>query len=132
MKEYYFHVDNTPTHSYMKYVYKYPHAEFPYQRLIDENRRRRAENAPEFELLDTGVFDHNRYFDIAIEYAKADEEDICVRIEAINRGPEPAPLHLIPQLWFRNTWSWGKERKPEPAIRASAPRTAASASWPMI
>jgi hypothetical protein len=116
VKEYYFHVDNTPTHSYMKYVYKYPHAEFPYQQLIDENRRRAAENGGEFELLDTGVFDQDRYFDITIEYAKADEEDICVRIEAINHGPEAAALHLIPQIWFRNTWCWGNQPKPEPTI----------------
>jgi hypothetical protein len=117
VKEYYFHLDNTPTHSYMKYVYKYPQVEFPYQRLIDENRRRAGQGL-EFELLDTGVFDENRYFDISIEYAKADEEDICIRIEAVNRGPDPAPLHLIPHLWFRNTWSWGKEPKPEPLIAA--------------
>ncbi|HEY2148568.1 MAG TPA: glucosidase, partial [Pirellulales bacterium] len=86
VKEYYFHVDNTPTHSYMRYVYKYPQAEFPYRRLIDENRARCGRGL-EFELLDTGVFDDDRYFDITIEYAKADEEDICIRIEAVNRGP---------------------------------------------
>ncbi len=115
VKEYYFHVDNTPTHSYMRYVYKYPQAEFPYQRLIDENRRRGG-TGPEFELLDTGVFDDDRYFDIVIEYAKATEEDIVIRIEAINRGPEAAPLHILPQLWFRNTWCWGRERQAEPSI----------------
>ncbi len=115
VKEYYFHVDNTPTHSYMKYVYKYPQAEFPYQRLIDENRRRSGKG-PEFELLDTGIFADDRYFDIVIEYAKVDEEDIAIRIEAINRGPQPAPLHIVPQLWFRNTWCWGNTPLPEPLI----------------
>jgi hypothetical protein len=106
VKEYYFHVDNTPTHSYMKYLYKYPQAEFPYARLVEENRRRNGQGF-EFELLDTGVFDEDRYFDIFIEYAKADPEDICIRIEAFNRGPDPAPLHVLPHLWYRNTWAWG-------------------------
>jgi hypothetical protein len=118
VKEYYFHVDNTPTHSYMKYVYKYPQAEFPYLRLIDENRRRGGKG-PEFELLDTGIFADDRYFDIVIEYAKVDEEDIAIRIEAINRGPQPAPLHIVPQLWFRNTWCWGNTPLPEPLIELS-------------
>lgn len=106
VKEYYFYLDNTPTHSYMKYLYKYPQAEFPYARLVDENRRRGRE-APEFELLDTGAFQGNRYFDIFVEYAKASSEDILIRITAHNRGPEAAPLHVLPTLWFRNTWSWG-------------------------
>ncbi|MFM7110117.1 MAG: glucosidase, partial [Planctomycetota bacterium] len=105
VKEYYFHLDNTPTHSYMRYLYKYPHAEFPYRQLVDANRARQG-TGPEFELLDTGCFAENRYFDIEIEHAKADAEDICVRITATNRGPEPAPLHIIPQLWFRNRWGW--------------------------
>jgi len=115
VKEYYFYLDNTPTHSYMRMLYKYPHAAFPYQRLIDEN----ASNGGgvEFELLDTGVFDDDRYFDIFIEYAKSDSEDISVRIEAFNRGPDPAPLHLVPHLWFRNTWAWGRERTREPRLR---------------
>src|SRR5262245_26333839 len=108
VKEYYFHVDNTPTHSYMKLLYKYPHAAFPYGWLLEENRRRGGSGF-EFELLDTGVFDEDRYFDIFIEYAKADHEDICIRIEAFNRGPEPAPLHILPHLWFRNIWAWGDE-----------------------
>jgi hypothetical protein len=116
VKEYYFHLDCTPTHSYMKYLYKYPHAPFPYGRLIEENRQRGGQGF-EFELLDTGIFDENRYFDIFIEYAKEGPEDLCVRIEAFNRGPEAAPLHILPHLWFRNTWAWWKEPQPEPVIR---------------
>jgi mannosylglycerate hydrolase MGH1-like protein len=112
VKEYYCYLDSTPTHSYMKYLYKYPQAEFPYARLVQENRRR-GKHDLEFELINTGVFDDNRYFDVFIEYAKAGPDDILVRIEAINRGPDPAELHLLPTLWFRNTWSWGlDERKP--------------------
>ena len=118
VKEYYFYLDSTPTHSYMKYLYKYPQAPFPYTRLIEENRRRRGRHGePEYELLDTGIFDEDRYFDVVVEYAKAGPEDICVRIEATNRGPDEAMLHVIPQLWFRNTWAWGAEPKPEPNIR---------------
>ncbi len=105
VKEYYFYLDSTPTHSYMKYLYKYPQAEFPYGRLLEENRRR-GKDAPEFELMDTGVFDEDRYFDVAIEYAKATPEDILIRINVTNRGPESADLHLLPTIWFRNTWSW--------------------------
>jgi hypothetical protein len=116
VKEYYFYLDNTPTHSYMRMLYKYPQAEFPYRRLIEENRARHG-TGPEFELLDTGVFDDHRYFDIVIEHAKASPEDICIRIEAFNRGPEPAELHVIPQLWFRNTWSWGQTREKPPRIQ---------------
>jgi hypothetical protein len=115
VKEYYFYLDNLPTHAYMRYLYKYPQAAFPYQQLIDENVRR-AGQGPEYELLDTGVFDDNRYFDIVIEYAKASEEDIVIRITAHNRGPEAAELHIIPQLWFRNTWSWQAWPEPEPHI----------------
>jgi hypothetical protein len=112
VKEYYYYLDSTPTHSYMKFLYKYPQAEFPYGRLVEENRRRGKRDL-EFELIDTGVFDGDRYFDVFIEYAKAGPDDILVRIEAINRGPEPAELHLLPTLWFRNTWSWGLDpRKP--------------------
>ncbi len=107
VKEYSFYLDSTPTHSYMKFLYKYPHAEFPYARLVEENRRRTRKD-PEFELLDTGVFDGNRYFDVFVEYAKAAPEDILIRITACNRGPEAAELHLLPTVWFRNTWSWGK------------------------
>lgn len=126
VKEYYFHLDNTPTHSYMRYLYKYPQSEFPYQRLVDENRARGG-TGPEFELIDTGCFDENRYFDIVIEHAKAGPEDICVRITATNRGPDPAPIHILPHLWFRNRWGWGKPAwkfpgPSEPLIsRASGP-----------
>ena len=115
VKEYYFYLDSTPTHSYMKMLYKYPQAEFPYRWLMDENRRR-GRSQPEFELLDTGVFNENRYFDVFVEYAKAEDEDIFIRITAHNRGPEPAPLHLLPTLWFRNTWSWGKDLR-RPVVR---------------
>src|SRR6266699_825725 len=97
VKEYYFYLDSTPTHSYMKYLYKYPQAEFPYGQLVEENRRR-GRNAPEFELVDTGVFDGNRYFDVLTDYAKASSEDILIRITAINRGPDTADLHLLPTL----------------------------------
>ena len=106
VKEYYFYLDSTPTHSYMKYLYKYPQAEFPYSQLVEENRRR-GRDAFEFELIDTGVFDDNRYFDVFIEYAKASAEDLLVRIQVVNRGPDPAPLHLLPTVWFRNTWAGG-------------------------
>ena len=105
VKEYYFYLDSTPTHSYMRYLYKYPQAEYPYQKLLDENRRR-SKNEPEFELFDAGVFSGDRYFDVFVEYAKADVEDICIRITAANRGPEAAELYLLPTLWFRNTWAW--------------------------
>src|SRR6187455_2357829 len=112
VKEYYFYLDSTPTHSYMKFLYKYPQAEFPYTRLVEENRRRGKRDA-EFELVDTGIFDENRYFDIVIEYAKAGPDDILIRIEATNRGTDAALLHILPTLWFRNTWSWGLDaRKP--------------------
>ena len=115
VKEYYYHSDNTPTHSYMRYLYKYPQQEYPYRRLIEENRRR-AGQGPEFELLDTGIFDRDRYWDITIEYAKATPEDLCIRIAAANRGPEDAVLHVLPHLWFRNIWSWGARPEPEPRI----------------
>src|SRR5213595_3315244 len=107
VKEYYFYLDSTPTHSYMKYLYKYPQQEFPYRDLVETNRRRSREEL-EYELLDTGVFDADRYFDVFVEYAKADPEDILIRITVHNRGPEKAALHLLPTLWFRNTWSWGE------------------------
>jgi hypothetical protein len=111
-KECYYYLDSTPTHSYMKYLYKYPQREFPYAQLVDENRRRRKHDR-EFELLDTGVFDESRYFDVFVEYAKGSTEDILIRITVANRGPEPAEIHLLPTIWFRNTWSWGaKVEKP--------------------
>jgi hypothetical protein len=113
VKEYYFYLDSTPTHSYMKYLYKYPQAEFPYDRLVEENHRRGKRDL-EFELIHTGVFDDNRYFDISIEYAKVTPDDILIRIEATNRGPAAALLHLLPTVWLRNTWSWGlDERRPK-------------------
>jgi hypothetical protein len=110
VKEYYFYLDSTPTHSYMKYLYKYPQAEFPYARLLEENRRR-GKGDPEFELLDTGVFSDDRYFDVFVKYAKATSEDILIRVTVYNRGPELAALHLLPTVWFRNTWSWGKDNR---------------------
>jgi hypothetical protein len=106
VKEYYFYLDSTPTHSYMKYLYKYPQAAFPYGDLIEQNRRR-GRNDFEYELLDTGVFDQNRYFDVFVEYAKRTPEDILVQITVWNRGPTAAELHVLPTLWFRNKWSWG-------------------------
>ena len=105
VKEYYYYLDNTPTHSYMKYLYKYPHAAYPYEDLLRENRNR-SKSEPEFELVDTGIFNANRYFDVFIEYAKADPGDLLIQITAANRGPEAAPLRLLPTLWFRNTWSF--------------------------
>ncbi len=106
VKEQYFYLDSTPTHSYMKALYKYPQAEFPYARLREENRRR-GKNEAEFELADCGVFDEGRYFDVFAEYAKSGPDDLCIRITVANRGPEAAELHLLPTVWFRNTWIWG-------------------------
>ena len=121
VKEQYFYLDSTPTHSYMRMLYKYPQAAFPYTQLVEENRRRGKES-PEFELLDTGVFAENRYFDIFVEYAKADVEDVLIRITAVNRGPDSAPLQILPSVWFRNTWSWGRDsRRPTARIAASVP-----------
>jgi hypothetical protein len=108
VKEYYFYLDSTPTHSYMKYLYKYPQAIFPYTQLVDENRRR-GKRDPEYELMDTGVFEENRYFDVFMEYAKAAPEDILIKITAWNRGPEEAQLDLLPTMWFRNIWSFGEK-----------------------
>jgi hypothetical protein len=119
VKECYFYLDSTPTHSYMKALYKYPQAEFPYARLLEEGRRR-GKGDPELELLDTGVFNEGRYFDIMVEYAKASPDDVLIRITACNRGPEAAALHLLQTLWFRNTWSWGCEHEgcwPRPLLR---------------
>jgi hypothetical protein len=116
VKEYYFYIDSTPTHSYMKYLYKYPQREFPYVDLLNTNRQR-SRNEFEYELLDTGIFDDNRYFDVFLEYAKADPEDILIRVTVENRGPEAARLHVLPTLWFRNTWSWGNGAS-KPSVRA--------------
>jgi hypothetical protein len=117
VKEYFFYLDSTPTHSYMKYLYKYPQEAFPYEELVAENKRR-DKHQPEFELLDTGLFNDNRYFDIFVEYAKADVEDILVKITVANRGPEAANLRLLPTVWFRNTWSWGSN-DPRPELHQS-------------
>ena len=115
VKEYYFYLDSTPTHSYMKYLYKYPQREYPYRDLVETNGRRSREEM-EYELLDTGIFDDDRYFDVFVEYAKGDPEDILVRISVHNRGPEAAQVHLLPTLWFRNTWS-SVDDEPKPALR---------------
>ena len=119
VKEYYFYVDSTPTHSYMKYLYKYPQREYPYRDLIETNRRRSRQEF-EYQLLDTGAFDQDRYFDVFVEYAKESAEDILVRITVHNRGPEAARLRVLPTLWFRNTWSWDADQ-PKPALRAVDP-----------
>jgi hypothetical protein len=116
VKEYYFYLDSTPTHSYMKYLYKYPQSAYPYSRLVEENKAREGKG-PEFELLDTGIFDEDRYFDIFVEYAKEDDESTAITITAHNRGPTRAPLHLLPQLTFRNAWGWGAVRNIEPRMR---------------
>ena len=121
VKEYYFYLDSTPTHSYMKCLYKYPQAAFPYRRLVEENARR-GRPQPEYELLDTGVFDGDRYFDVTVEYAKGGVDDLLIRVTAVNRGPEAAELHLLPTLWFRNTWSWD--------VGAARPQLQATASAP--
>jgi hypothetical protein len=119
VKEYYFYLDSTPTHSYMKWLYKYPQREYPYSWLVEENRRRRGEGR-EFELLDTGIFDDDHYFDVFVEYAKASPEDIAIRVTVWNRGPEDAPIHLLPHLWYRNTWTWGSQSTPEPIVHVGS------------
>ena len=115
VKEYYYYLDNTPTHGYMKYLYKYPQAAYPYDQLVVVNRQR-GRSDPEYELIDTGVFDNDRYFDVFVEYAKASPEDILARITVINRAPEAAELDLLPTLWFRNTWSW-QANSPRPLLQ---------------
>ena len=130
VKELYYYLDSTPTHSYLKGLYKYPQAEFPYEPLVRVNRER-SKTEPEYELLDTGVFDDGRYFDVIAEYAKADEEDILIRITVANRGPEPATLDVLPTVWFRNTWSWGRSGEgywPKPSLRRLAGGGAAIAA----
>ncbi len=116
VKEYYYYLDATPTHAYLKYLYKYPQREFPYQRLILENSSR-DRRQPEFELLDTGIFDDDRYFDVFVEYAKVSPDDISIRIEVFNRGPDAATIDVLPHYWFRNTWGWGAEPTPRPTIQ---------------
>ncbi len=115
VKEYYFYLDSTPTHSYMKYLYKYPQVEFPYVDLVTTNQGR-SQREPEYELLDTGVFDEDRYFDVFVEYAKAEAEDILVQISVCNRGPEAASIRLLPTLWFRNTWAWREDAPKRPML----------------
>src|SRR5271168_1244534 len=128
VKEAYFFLDATPTHSYAKALYKYPHREFPYNWLVEENRRR-GRMQTEFELGDTGIFDDSRYLDVFVEYAKASPDDTLIRITLANRGPEAVTTHLLPTLWFRNSWSWGRQDGkywPKPRIsRAAAPEGAA-------
>src|SRR3954447_24727139 len=126
VKEYYFYLDSTPTHSYMKYLYKYPQAAFPYDDLVQTNRQR-SRQEPEYELLDTGIFDDDRYFDVVVEYAKAGPNDILIAITAHNRGDAPAELHLLPTLWFRDTWWLGDPRPSLRQIRASAGRSVVEA-----
>lgn len=118
VKEIYYYLDATPTHSFLKMLYKYPQREFPYARLVEENRRRGKDQA-EFEVLDTGVFDDDRYFDVFVEYAKAEVDDILIQVTVHNRGPEEAMIHVLPQLWFRNTWSW-KPNVAKPAVKKKA------------
>jgi hypothetical protein len=115
VKEYYFYLDSTPTHSYMKYLYKYPHAAFPYGDLIETNKRRNRGDM-EYELLDTGVFNGDRYFDVFVEVAKQSPEDLLIQISAINRGPEAATLHVLPTLRFRNIWTWWSGT-PKPSLK---------------
>lgn len=121
VKEYYFYVDSTPTHSYMKYLYKYPQREYPYRDLIEKNQARSREEL-EYELLDTGVFDEDRYFDVFVEYAKNGPEDILIRINVHNRGPDAAQIRILPTLWFRNTWSWGDDDQ-KPSLQIATPNT---------
>jgi hypothetical protein len=116
VKEYYFYLDSTPTHSYMKYLYKYPQAAYPYDNIVATNRQRNRKD-PEYELLDTGVFEGDRYFDVFVEYAKETPEDLLIKVTVWNRGPEPATLHLLPTLWFRNTWSWRNDVA-KPSLRS--------------
>jgi hypothetical protein len=115
VKECYFYLDSTPTHSYMKYLYKYPHRAYPYDDLVATNRRR-SRQEPEYELLDTGIFAEDRYFDVFVEYAKVAAEDLFIRISVANRGRQTASIHVLPTLWFRNTWSWGGDPE-KPALR---------------
>jgi hypothetical protein len=124
VKEYWWPLDSTPTHSWMRWLYKYPQRAFPYDDLVAENGRRGVDR-PEYELVDTGVFADNRYFDVTLTYAKATPEDICIVVECTNRGPEPAPLHVLPTLWFRNTWAWGRDDR-HPWLQLDGDRVEAS------
>ncbi len=126
VKEYYFYIDSTPTHSYMKMLYKYPQSEFPYGDLVETNRRR-GRTEPEYELIDTGVFSQDRYFDVFVEYAKETPTDILIQISVCNRGPDPSPVHVLPTLWFRDVWSWQPET-PKPSLRAVVTKNGVAAS----
>src|SRR5499427_9403298 len=117
VKEYYFYLDSTPTHSYMKYLYKYPQQAYPYEQIVITNRQR-SRHDPEFELIDTGIFNDDRYFDVFVEYAKGAPEDLLIRISVANRGKQAARLDLLPTLWFRNTWSWSSGAA-KPSLRNS-------------
>src|SRR5262245_9484192 len=130
VKEYYFYLDSTPTHSYMKYLYKYPQAAYPYQRLIEENRRRTRLDR-EFELVDTGIFDEGRYCDVLVEYAKRAAEDMLIRISVSNRGPDPAPIRVLPTLWFRNTWTWGRDDR-RPSMGLGSPPGQGRSGTPVV
>ena len=130
VKEYYFYIDSTPTHSYMKYLFKYPHAAYPYGDLVNTNRRRNRREF-EYELLDTKVFDEDRYFDVYVEYAKDSPEDLLIRLTVCNRGPEAASLHVLPTLWFRNTWSWSRALSAKPVLKQLDDRTIV-ASHPVL
>ncbi len=125
VKELWWYLDGTPTHSYMRMLYKYPQAAFPYEDLIAENARRKGHKQPEYELVDTGVLAENRYFDVAVEYAKADVDDILMRISVTNRGPGAATLHVLPHVWARNTWSW-QDTPARPALRLDPDGTVAA------
>src|SRR5437773_930897 len=129
VKEYYFYLDSTPTHSYMKYLYKYPQAAYPYSDLV-ETSRKRGRMETEYELLDTGVFDQNRYFDVFVEYAKESAEEILIQISIHNRGPELATLHVLPTLWIRNQWSWQREVERPTVQQTAGPLTVSSANAP--
>ncbi|UCH37833.1 MAG: glucosidase, partial [Candidatus Bathyarchaeota archaeon] len=130
VKEQYYYLDSTPTHSYMKFLYKYPQSAFPYKKLVELNKRR-TRNDPEYELLDTGIFQNDRYFDVIIEYAKVTDEDILIKIRIINQGNHTAPIHVIPMLWFRNTWSW-KNGVKKPELRLTRTESALEASHPTL
>ncbi len=128
LKEYYYHLEATPTFSFLRGLYKYPQAAFPYEKLVAENAKRSREE-PEYELVDTGIFSESRYFDIFVEYAKESPEDVAIRLRAVNRGPAQAPLWILPTLWFRNTWAWGQTDAPKPEMHA-APHGAAIVAHP--
>ena len=130
LKDYFFHLANTPTHSFMRGLYKYPQRRFPYEELVAENGRR-SRDEPEYELIDTGIFDDNRYFDVVVEYAKASATDLLIRVRIHNRGPEPAPLTVLPSLWLRNTWSWGYPDE-KPIAIGLAPANESDPSGPAL